>query len=259
MSTQGDAASRGPPTAEWGVIEVRLREVRQLFDAMDPAPFREKDLDPDAEEYIVESAKELPSRAPTGLVIHLDESTGLPDEERAVGDAVRAHFARQSRLLRRKLVRLLRRGLVSLGIGAAFLAALFVLARLVGHLMGESALAALFREGLLIGGWVAMWRPLEIFLYDWWPISGEQRLHERLSRIVVRVVPGSSRAPDALGRLLVDTAVASPRGSPSRDANANEVPSADGARLPVAVPSPERLRDEKADDVPTPQRSGAAC
>jgi hypothetical protein len=33
-----------------------------------------------------------------------------------------------------------------------------------------------------------MWRPLEIFLYDWWPIVGERRLHERLSRIEVRIV-----------------------------------------------------------------------
>jgi len=26
------------------------------------------------------------------------------------------------------------------------------------------------RESLLVGGAVAPWRPLEIFLYDWWPI-----------------------------------------------------------------------------------------
>jgi hypothetical protein len=43
-------------------------------------------------------------------------------------------------------------------------------------------------ERLLIVGWVAMWRPLEIFLCDWWPIAGERRLHDRLSRISVRVV-----------------------------------------------------------------------
>ena len=26
----------------------------------------------------------------------------------------------------------------------------------------------------MIGGWVALWRPLEIFLYDWWPIRRKQ-------------------------------------------------------------------------------------
>src|SRR6185295_3869631 len=130
--------------------------------------------------------KELSSGAPCALLIHLDHPTGLSDE-RVVGDAIRVHFARRSRLLRRDLRRLLRRGLISLGIGLAFLAVFFIIAQVVGRLMGESGLATLFREGLIIVGWVAMWRPLEIFLYDWWPIVGQRRLYDRLSRIEVRV------------------------------------------------------------------------
>ena len=43
------------------------------------------------------------------------------------------------------------------------------------------------RESLLIGGWVAMWRPLEVFLYDWWPIRAEARLFDRLSAMPVRI------------------------------------------------------------------------
>jgi hypothetical protein len=43
------------------------------------------------------------------------------------------------------------------------------------------------REGFLIGGWVAMWRPLEVFLYDWWPILGEVRLFDRLSGMPVHI------------------------------------------------------------------------
>jgi hypothetical protein len=56
-------------------------------------------------------------------------------------------------------------------------------------------MTALLRERLVIGGWVAMWRPLEIFLYDWWPILGEQRTYDRLSRIEVRVVHDDPRHP----------------------------------------------------------------
>ncbi len=202
MNAQDCAAQGERPPAGRGVIEVRLREVRQLFDALDPSPFREKDLDPDAEEYIVESVKELPSGAPCALVIHLDQPTGLPDEERAVGDAIRVHFARRAKLLRRDLRRLFRRGLISLAIGVAFLITIFVVVRLIGQVLGETAVAVLSREGLVIVGWVAMWRPLEIFLYDWWPILGERRVRERLSRIEVRVVSGSARNRDDLARIL---------------------------------------------------------
>jgi hypothetical protein len=178
-------------TPNCGIVKVRLRELNQLFDALDPSPFREKDLDGNAEEYIVESVKELPAKAPCALLIHLDQPTSLSDQ-RMVGDAIRVHFARRSRLLRRDLRRLLRRGVISLGIGVAFLAVFFILAQVLGRLMGESGLATLFREGLIIVGWVAMWRPLEIFLYDWWPIVGQRRLYDRLSGIGVRIVQNGS-------------------------------------------------------------------
>jgi len=46
----------------------------------------------------------------------------------------------------------------------------------------------LVKESLVIAGWVALWRPLEIFLYDWWPIRAEARLLDRLSEMSVRVV-----------------------------------------------------------------------
>jgi hypothetical protein len=31
--------------------------------------------------------------------------------------------------------------------------------------------------------------PIEIVLYEWWPIRDEARLFERLSAMIVRVVP----------------------------------------------------------------------
>ena len=48
-------------------------------------------------------------------------------------------------------------------------------------------MSGVFRESLLIGGWVAMWRPLEVFLYDWWPIRAEARLFDRLAAMPVRL------------------------------------------------------------------------
>jgi hypothetical protein len=181
-----------------GVIELSLKDLRQLFDSMDPSPFRERDLDVKAEEFIVDSARELLTRAPLkALVIHLDQPIGLVDESHAVGDAVRTHFARRSRLFGRDLHQLLRRGFISLAIGVVFLTVLFVISRLTEGLLGDSAISSVMREGLLIVGWVAMWRPLEIFLYDWWPILGDQRLYDHVSRITVQIVYAGSRKPDA--------------------------------------------------------------
>lgn len=157
----------------------------QIFNSLDPSPFYEQDLATEAEEYIVDSLKELPSKVTSGIVVHV--GTPPTEEERDVLErAVHAHFIRRSMHLRRALRDLMREGVISLVIGLVFFAVVFILSRIVVE--GEGPWSTLARESLLIGGWVALWRPMEIFLYRWWPIVGERRLHERLSRVPVRLV-----------------------------------------------------------------------
>jgi hypothetical protein len=58
-----------------------------------------------------------------------------------------------------------------------------------------------------------MWHPLEIFLYDWWPIRAKRRLYERLSRMPVRIVHAVGEL--AAGEVKQDAADA--RTTPSED------------------------------------------
>ena len=76
-------------------------------------------------------------------------------------------------------------------------------------LMKGSRIGEIVRESLTIGGWVSMWRPLEIFLYDWWPIRSESRLSERLAAMPVRIRYANATAPDAWRE---DWPAVSPRG-----------------------------------------------
>ena len=180
------------------IVEIHVRELNQLFNSLDPSPFRERDLDADAEQYIIDSVKELPSRKPSVLEISIDRPAQNSDEGRMIGQAIRIHFARRSQVLARELRRLIHRGAISLVIGLSFMAAFFLLGQLIPQLFGEHRLTNLVKEGMIIGGWVAMWRPLEIFLYDWWPIVGERRVHDQLSRVNVRVIFGQSSPSPAV-------------------------------------------------------------
>src|SRR5262245_25883348 len=76
-----------------GSVELHLREVAQLFDSLDPCPFYERDLDIDAEEYIVASTRELPQQ-PQVIVVYLDQSSGEA-EARSVEKSIHDHFARK--------------------------------------------------------------------------------------------------------------------------------------------------------------------
>ena len=83
-------------------IEVHVAELKQLFNAIDPSPFRERDLDPNAEEFIVEWGRELGRDAPLALVVHLDRPAGLPEEPAILRDAVREFFAVRAETTRRR-------------------------------------------------------------------------------------------------------------------------------------------------------------
>ena len=86
----------------------------------------------------------------------------------------------------------MRRGRTSRPIGLLFLAACLVTVKiLLGDLRGT--LAGIVRESLTIAGWVAMWRPMEIYLYDWWPLRRKGRLYQKLSQIPVQIIPNAKK------------------------------------------------------------------
>lgn len=179
------------------MIEVHLAELKQLFNAIDPSPFREKDLDPKAEEFIVGWAKDLPRDVPLGLVVDLDRQAGLPDEAAVLRDAVHEFFRQRALAFRQRLRELFRVGRTSLLIGLAALAIAIALGDFLASLMKGSRISEIVRETLIIGGWVSMWRPLEVFLYDWWPIRNEARLSDRLAAMPVQIRYANVTSPDA--------------------------------------------------------------
>ena len=179
--------AQDPATAA-AKIEINLSRLAQLFNSLDPSPFHERDLDQDAEDYIVGSAEEIPRQQPLNLVIHLPAdqlpATGAPD----LGEAIHNYFAYRETHERRRLRLLLRDGRIALVTGLAFLFCC-VLLRELAFSFGHGAVSDIVGEGMLILGWVAMWRPLQIFLYEWVPIRRRCRILAKLSKMRVIVQP----------------------------------------------------------------------
>jgi hypothetical protein len=215
--------SAGDPIPETcQIIEVRVAELRQLFNAIDPSPFNERDLDPKAEEFIVDWSKDLPADAPLALRVHLERAAGMADEAIILRDAIHEFFGRRAGTSKRHLRELFRRGRISLAIALAFLVLANAIADALAHYFGDSSFAEVLREGFLIVGWVAMWRPLELFLYNWWPIRAEARLYERLSAMPVKIEYTSTDAADAWR---ADWPAVAPADEPSTRTSIRPVPS----------------------------------
>jgi hypothetical protein len=172
--------------AKRGLIRLRVKDMAQLFNSLDPDPFIERDLDDDAIEYITSWAREIPSHAKLKLLVEITEPRHPAEAHDVISTAVANYFGQAAQLARNDFRELMRRGRISLLIGLSVLVAVVAAVNLM-KVFTTGAIFELIEQTLLIGGWVAMWRPMEIFLYDWWPLRRRRRDLERLRDMEVEI------------------------------------------------------------------------
>jgi hypothetical protein len=181
-------ASLPPAGSADPVIRISVKSPDQLFNSMDPSPFRERDLDEAAERFILNWARDVSRDLDLKLEVTLENPQELGDCKQQITQAVHEQFRRRSETTSRELRDLLWRGRISAVIGAAFLTATVVAGDLIARSLGQTHTNGIIQEGLQLLGWVSTWRPIEIFLYGWWPLVAERKLYDRLCRMPVSVL-----------------------------------------------------------------------
>ena len=167
------------------VIDIKLKRIGDLFAELDPSPLVERDIDDTVEEFLVDCALEKPRDAELAIMIHLPAPAPEGDGEKLT-EAIRNYFAFMADREAGRIRRLFREGRQALAIGLVFLLVCVSLGQAAFTLYGGT-IGTLAREGLSIIGWVANWRPVEIFLYDWRPLRRRQRVFEQLARARVEL------------------------------------------------------------------------
>jgi hypothetical protein len=108
--------------------------------------------------------------------------------------AVHNYFAYRTELNGREFKQLLREGRLSLIIGLSFLTVCLTGAEVAKRFQIPGASIA--EVSFTIAGWVAMWHPMDLYLYGWWPLRRAGKVYRKLSTIPVEVRhPNSSSAP----------------------------------------------------------------
>ncbi len=172
------------------LIELELHSMMQLFNSLDPAPFHEKELDEEAEVYIYNIVGEFPLKKPLEIVIYVPPSEFNRDAEHNLKHAIRNHFLYKEALTEIDLRRLLQRGRRNITIAVIFLFLCLLMIRLLSTFEG-GLLKTMLSEGLTIIGWVAMWEPINVFLYGWWPIVQKRNIYRKILETDVSVLSGS--------------------------------------------------------------------
>ena len=179
----------GDKTQLESVIEISVVEAAQLFETLDPYPFRDRDLDRDAEAFIVDWARELPRENSIRIVIHMPEAQTQSHPANATAGAMARFFNHRGEAVSRELRELFRVGRMSLVIGVSVLIVCVVAAQFADRVITLMPLGRIVQESLVILGWVANWRPLELFLYEWWPLVRRRNLYQRLSVAKIEIRP----------------------------------------------------------------------
>jgi hypothetical protein len=170
------------------VIELFLRNVMQLFNSLDPSPFHEKELDPDAEEYIFNAVLDQPKKIPIKMAIFLPEESISETTSESIILGIHNHFIYKSSVSDRELRRLFERGRTVLIIAMVCLFG-SLLGRQILSTLPQSLLVRMAEEGLLIFGWVTLWEPVYIFIYGWWPIIQKRRIYDKITMMDIQVLP----------------------------------------------------------------------
>jgi hypothetical protein len=198
MSMPPDSGDRKPPApirttgpkgfyrkeGDLRVVELTVEDVGDLFHEIDPSPLRDKDLRPEIETYLVTAVEEAGGPHKAKIVIQMPAEAVTAAAQAIVTEGLHNFFTYRAWVQSRDLTRLFRIGYLSLAIGLTFLFLCLSLRQIIpGNT--ERPLRLTMSEGLMVVGWVAMWRPLEIFLYDWWPMLRRRRLYAALATVVI--------------------------------------------------------------------------
>jgi hypothetical protein len=175
-------------------IDLRLRTLDELFNSLDPSPLVERDIDDAIEDYMTDFVQDAPHDAPLVLVLHLPAAALARLDAGVVEESVVNYFSflsdRQNRQLHLFMRESRRDALVGLIFLIACIAGSQAFRAFVPGVAGD-----LVSEGLIIIGWVANWRPVSAFLYDWRPAREKARIYARLASLSLQLREDVRPAP----------------------------------------------------------------
>jgi hypothetical protein len=152
--------------------------------------YRKRTLKADAEEFIVEEAEAISRKAAINIKVHLAFSEIKYKDD--IAPAIHRHFCYRREQSQKKYKRILQYGWRILFIALGLLAVIFSLTEIAIRFMPDNRIVLFIRESFIIFGWVALWRPLDLLLYDWYPVKTDINLYYRLEHSNVQVVINES-------------------------------------------------------------------
>jgi len=173
----------------YSVIEIGVDNLDELFHSLDHSALHQKDLDPDVEKYIFESVEEL-GVAKKRIAIYcrnecnINEKNINNDRLKIAETGIKQYFNYRYDYYRGHLKNKIYQAISSIILGTVFLF-LYVF---FSNLHTKDMTIGVLEEGLLIIGWVALWKPIEILLYDWRVEFNKYKIYNEIVKTKINIL-----------------------------------------------------------------------
>jgi len=167
-------------------LHLNIGSFDTVFDNRDPETLPRRRLDPEWLEYVLETIDDLPRSTALDMTLHTSSAALGKWKETDLAQSLREHFETYDMRLRMRVRENFRTGRTILLLGVLILIVFTGLSVLFEQ-FDLGVFHRIFTEGFLIIGWVALWRPVDILLYDWWPIVAERRKIARILKGIITI------------------------------------------------------------------------
>lgn len=189
MAASGNSGSRD--------VTIALRDISELVVAPDFDPLAGQFETRSGVERILDHLRSLGGNGRIGaLRAHVVvDRPPAPEEVARVRAAVSGLCAQRDKELAEQTATVRKDGTRALGKGVLFMLVCMLISALAREASSlHEILSSLISEGFVIAGWVALWHPTELLLYEWWPISRDRRLYELISKMDIKVEAAAANA-----------------------------------------------------------------
>jgi hypothetical protein len=172
------------PGSKAFIIKISIDHYKDIFNDLDPAPFKIRDLDPDLKIYLEDSSSDIPFKNEIILQFNAPKKIQDNEIEEKVIIGLRTYFQFLIRSFKRDIKRAYKKGLGYILTAFTFLLFAFYLISIIP----EDFLYITLVEGLFIGGWVFLWEAIAVFVFKNRDINIQRKRYERFNEATINFV-----------------------------------------------------------------------
>lgn len=171
---------------------LKLDDIKHLFREPEFDLFRSQTDSCSGIERLVNELK------PTSLTNKVRTTISLPEHQlsenlkKSVVDALQRYCNNKIEKISNDLISLRGQGIRALRRGLLFLALCLIVSTFFDRIEYLPILVHRFlNEGFLIAGWVSLWYPIELLLYEWSPLRRKKQIYEMIKDMEVKIITHS--------------------------------------------------------------------